>query len=483
MRCLALADALRQRGGHVRFITRQLPSRMRELACGRGHEVVSLAPASRSDTDELAHAHWLGTSQSVDAQLSIEALAGRHVQWLVVDHYALDARWESALRQCAARILVIDDLADRSHDCDVLLDQNLPDDRARYAARVPAHCRLLLGPRFALLREEFRRARGSMRARDGTVKRVLILMGGVDAQNLTAKAMEAVSRVPRPLEVDVVIGAQNPAQEEIAEACRRHGYALHVQPPSIAELMVAADLAVGAGGCTTWERCCLGLPALALCAAENQRGLVDEAVLSGLVYAPGRGSLDMESLVVHLRALIDSPLLLRAMSRNALRAVDGRGTQRVLRALGCGEVGVREATPADCGRIFAWRNHPDIRRASGNSAPIELAAHESWFAAVLADPARHLLLGEFGDETVGVVRFDVASGEAQVSIYLAPGLTGEGRGAELLHAAESWLAAKRPEVLTLKAKVLRDNRASHGLFEACGYRKSSTLYAKEASRP
>jgi RimJ/RimL family protein N-acetyltransferase len=356
------------------------------------------------------------------------------------------------------------------------------DMQARYAARVPARCRLLLGPRYALLREEFRMARASMRIRDGAVRRILILMGGVDVENLTARAIDAVSRLPHSLEVDVVIGAQNPAREEIFEACRRHGYALHVQPPGVADLMAAADLAVGAGGATTWERCCLGLPTLALCVADNQRRLVADSALSGLLYAPEVRAADAESLVVHLRALLNNPLLLQAMSRNGLRAVDGRGTQRVLRALGYGAVAVREATPSDCSQVFAWRDHPDIRSASGNSAPIDRSAHEKWFAAVLADPDRHLLLGEHGNEKIGVVRFDIRSSEAEVSIYLAPGLAGEGRGAELLHAAESWLLGSRPDVLMLKAMVLRDNQSSHHLFEACGYRRSSTLYAKEVRR-
>jgi UDP-2,4-diacetamido-2,4,6-trideoxy-beta-L-altropyranose hydrolase len=484
MRCLALADTLRERGGHVQFVGRWIPDRMRELAIGNGHRVAVLPPAPGSGPlDELAHAHWLGTSQRADAELTIEALAGKRVDWLIVDHYALDARWEAALRKAAANILVIDDLADRVHDCDVLLDQNLHDDMpARYATRVPADCRLLLGPKYALLREEFRGVRAAMRLRDGAVRRVLILMGGMDLGNFTARAIDAVSRLALPLDVDAIVGTNHPAREEIAAACNKLGYKLHVQPSNVARLMEAADLAVGAGGSTTWERCCLGLPTLVLCVAENQKSLVADCALRGLVYAPGLRGDVTESIAAHLRSLLDNPLLLQAMSRNGLRAVDGRGTQRVLLALGYGAITVREATQSDSGQVYAWRNHPEIRDASGNPAPIDRSIHEKWFASVLADPDRLLLLGVHGGRDIGVVRFDVRSSETEVSIYLAPGLAGEGRGAELLHAAESWLSSNRPDVRVLRARVLRNNQSSQGLFAACGYRKDSILYAKEVNR-
>ena len=485
MRCLALADALRQRGRHVRFVSRQLPDLMRDLAIQRGHEVASLPPASGADTiDELAHAHWLGTSQRADAELTASAFAGKHMEWLVVDHYGLDARWESALRPRSTNILVIDDLADRTHDCDVLLDQNLHDDAmARYASKVPARCQTMLGPKYALLREEFRDARvsGSMRARDGSVRRILILMGGVDRENLTAKALDAVAGLRRPLEVDVVISEQHAARGEIAEACGKHGYSLHVQPSNIARLMEAADLSIGAGGSTTWERCCLGLPTLALSVAENQRQQVASSALQGLLYAPELDR-DSESMTQHLRSLLGNPLLLQAMSRNGLRAVDGRGTQRVVRAMSCGAIAIRPATLDDSSRVLAWRNHPQIRDASADPGAIDPSVHQSWFASVLADPDRLLLVGEHGDQAVGIVRWDVRDGKAEVSIYLAPGLAGEGCGADLLQAAEFWLVGRRPDVLTLQARVLRDNQPSHGLFEACGYRKSATQYAKEVLR-
>lgn len=484
MRCLALADTLRTHGARVQFVARALPSHLHELAAHRGHSLAILpAPLAPGDCDELVHSRWLGTNQRTDAELTRTALAGGRVDWLIVDHYALDARWESALRPFTGSVLVIDDLADRVHDCDALLDQNLHDDmQARYASRAPARCRLLLGPKYALLREEFGGARASRRERDADVRRILILMGGIDADNLTSLAIEAVASLPRAPAVDVVVGARNPAREAIAVLCRTHGYAMHVQPSNVAELMAVADLAIGAGGVAAWERCCAGLPTLTLCSAQNQREQVNQLALHGLAYAPDVRPGDAEALATHLRALLENPALRAALSRNGLRAVDGWGTQRVARALGCGAVEMREATLADSARLLAWRNHPAIRAVSESAEPIEPAVHEKWLGAVLADPHRHLLVGEQDGQAVGVVRFDVGDGAADVSIYLAPGLEGHGRGSDLLEAAEAWLAARRPAVQALKARVLRDNRNSHGLFAACGYRRISTEYAKELAR-
>ena len=483
-RCLALADLLHAHGARVQFVTRALPSHLHELAARRGHALAILpSPLAPGDCDNLAHSRWLGTSQRTDADLTRTALASGRVDWLIVDHYALDARWESALRPCAASLMVIDDLADRTHDCDALLDQNLHEDmQARYSSRVPAHCRLLLGPKYALLREEFGKLRASRRERDGDVRRILILMGGIDADNLTSLAIAAVARLPRVPAVDVVVGARNPARDAIAVLCRTHGYALHVQPSNISALMAAADLAIGAGGVAAWERCCAGLPTLTLCSAQNQREQVSQLALHGLAYVPDVRPGDAESLATHLRALLQNPALRASLSRNGLRAVDGRGTQRVARALGCGAVKMRVATLADSARLLEWRNHPAIRAVSESAEPIEPAVHEKWLSAVLANPDRHLLVGEQDGKAVGVVRFDVSDGAADVSIYLAPGLEGHGNGSDLLEAAEAWLAASRPAVRALKARVLRDNQSSHGLFAACGYRRISTEYAKELAR-
>lgn len=339
MRCLTLADAMQQRGAQFRFISRHLPEYIRDMLAAKGHEFLLLdSSSSETSADDLAHANWLGTSQHADAQETLQALSDQYWDWLVVDHYALDARWESVLRQAAKHILVIDDIADRQHDCDVLLDQNFYADMdTRYTGKVPEHCRLLLGPRYALLREEFRRLREQVKPRMGPVKRVLVFFGGVDSDNYTGLSIEVLANIGvEGLQVDVVIGAQHPHRKEIETACAEHQFDCHVQTEHMAELMATADLAIGAGGSATWERCCLGLPALTVSLADNQTEIAKGLELLGA----GKfiGSKEVGSVEVMHNAILDliqNNTLVVIFSENAYSIVDGFGVGRLREALGC----------------------------------------------------------------------------------------------------------------------------------------------------
>jgi UDP-2,4-diacetamido-2,4,6-trideoxy-beta-L-altropyranose hydrolase len=481
MRCLTLADALRQRSAQIRFISRRPPGRLRDMLVAKGHEFMPLDSRSiEANSGDLAHAHWLGTSQRADAQESIQALSDQAWDWLIVDHYALDARWEAALRQTAKSILVIDDLADRQHDCDVLLDQNFYADMdTRYTGKVPGHCRLLLGPHYALLREEFRKLREQVKPREGPVKRVLVFFGGVDADNYTGCAVEALVNLEMEgLHVYVVIGAQHPQREQIELACAEHQFDCHVQSSRMAELMAAADLAIGAGGSATWERCCLGLPTFSICTADNQVRQVSGAASEGLLYAPEiKGDL-AHAIRRHLCALMENGCLRLSISRNAMQAVDGRGVSRVLRSLGCSGIKIRVASQEDSEQMFGWRNHPTVRTASRNPEVINWEDHQEWFASVIADPHRLLLIGQREGVPMGVVRFDIRGDEAEVSIYVVPGIEGSDLGRDLLESAERWLAANRPVIRKVRADVLGGNKRSQRLFLGSGYQVESTFYSK-----
>lgn len=481
MRCLTLADALKQRGTHIRIISRHMLEPFQGLLNAKGYEFVPLAHVARGrDVNNLAHSHWLGASQAEDAQETAKALSDMDWDWLIVDHYALDAHWESALRPVVKRIFVIDDIADRQHDSDILLDQNFYSDmNLRYTGKVPPHCQLLLGPRYALLREEFREVREQIKPRIDQVGRVLIFFGGVDAENYTGKAVSAISGLHCALNVDVVIGAQHPARAEIEAACALYGYVCHVQTSNMSELMANADLAIGGGGVTTWERCCLGLPALVLCLADNQQKLIDDSARAGLLYAPVMECDVTSGLFHHLKALLENPGLRALISRNGMDAVDGSGTFRVLRKMGCNSVQIRLASERDSENILTWRNHPAIRSVSREKQPIAAGDHELWMQNVLRDEGRDLLIGYWDEhQPVGVVRFDMVGDCAEVSIYVVPGLNGQGLGVELLESAEQWLYCNRPGVKHILANVLGDNASSHRLFNACGYTKDYTCYSK-----
>lgn len=286
MRCLTLADALkaerdadtlflcRDHAGHLADVIRQRGHRVALLPAAHPQNVTSVSPSAYS---EPTHASWLGTDWETDARqtgygLDHEAL----VNWLVVDHYALDARWERAMRARCRRLMVIDDLADRFHDCDLLLDQNLGRHTDDYAELVPSGCKVLVGTAYALLRPEFARLRAAslVRRKTARLQHLLISMGGVDKDNTTGAVLLALqpADLPSDCHITVVIGAHAPHLTAVkalsAQMLWRTEVLVNVQ--DMASLMADSDLAIGAAGTTSWERCCLGLPAVLLILAENQ---------------------------------------------------------------------------------------------------------------------------------------------------------------------------------------------------------------------
>jgi UDP-2,4-diacetamido-2,4,6-trideoxy-beta-L-altropyranose hydrolase len=335
MRCLTLAEELAARGAEVAFICRDLPGNLCEIISGKGLQVFRLpAPQTEGHAEEpAAPSQWLGISWARDREETLAILHQYRPDWLVVDHYALDAEWESAMRHEVDRIMVIDDLADRLHECDLLLDQNLYDGlERRYDGLVPNHCVKLLGPRYALLRPEFAAARKALRHRDGRVRRILIFFGGSDLSNETAKALEAIRLLNRSdIAVDVVVGASNPKGDLIRRICQgRPNSYFHLQVENMADLMSAADLAVGASGTATWERYCLCLPALIIAVAYNQVE-IGKAIgkYSCGIYLGESEEVDPPAIRKVLDQLISRPEDIIRMGKNATRLVDGSGTRRV----------------------------------------------------------------------------------------------------------------------------------------------------------
>lgn len=276
------------------------------------------------------HPHWSGIDWKIDAKNAFEVLAGMpKLSWLIVDHYALDTRWEQQMRPFTDNIMIIDDLADRPHDCDLLLDQNHYEGmERRYDGLVPDHCEKLLGPRYALLRPEFASARETLRHRDGRVRRIFVFFGGSDLSDETAKALEAIRLLNRTeIAVDVVVGASNPQGDRIREICQgMPNTDFHLQVENMAELMAAADLAIGAGGTTTWERCCLGLPSIVLVLADNQREVAEAMSAAGAIRNVGwHADVTSTGLAEVLRMALASPDDLNAMSERSFAIMGGRG--------------------------------------------------------------------------------------------------------------------------------------------------------------
>ena len=333
MRCLTLADALRERGAECVFICRPHTGHLLDLIAQRGHKAAAL-PALAADTTQVraapAHSHWLGTDWASDAEDTRQALGAESVDWLVVDHYALDARWERTLRQTCQRLMVIDDLADRPHDCDLLLDQNLGRTIENYRDLLIPHATALIGPQYALLRPEFaqRRAESLARRAKPQLKQLLITMGGVDKDNATGRVLDALKSCPLPtgLQITVIMGPHAPWLQDIRAQAAKMDYPTQVLVgvSDMAKLMVESDLAIGAAGGTAWERCCLGLPSLILVLAENQQAGAAALQEAGAAIAT-QTTTELQQRLGNYLSPRDNSTELKSMSIAAAQVTSGKG--------------------------------------------------------------------------------------------------------------------------------------------------------------
>ena len=475
MRCLTLAEALRKRGAQIRFICREQPGNLIAQLQQEAMPVTILpAPAIKNATSDENYAAWLGVTQAEDAEQSIKAINGEKPDWLVVDHYGLDVEWERWLRPYVSKLMVIDDLANRRHDCDVLLDQNYSSEgERRYADLVPDTCKLLMGPHYALLRLEYAEYRKTLRIRDGKVKRVLVFFGGSDPQNMTGMALEALSHTElRHLYVDVVIGANNPHRDALEKQSRkRTRTTVYGSRPHLADLMAQVDLAIGAGGATTWERMCLGLPTVVVSLAENQlpaSGALAEAKL--IHYAGHFSSIKIDHLTQLLQTLIQSTERLTGLAMQNQLQVDGLGALRLVEVMSptaSHEIRLRPACEEDIVRYYNWANDPEVSKNTVNTPTIPWATHQAWFAGKLHDANSRLFVLEAAGLSVGHIRFDREGNEARIEYSLDSIVRGRGWDSRLVASGADMM--RQAEPVRLRAEVKASIEASPSAFLRMGF--------------
>lgn len=462
MRCLTLAHALLDTGWTCAFAVNAEGRAFLDGWRSENVKVIEVCGASGED-HSLLHRHWPGGCQL-----------------LVIDHYGLDATYEKACRPWADKIVAIDDLADRPHDCDILLDQNLGRRPENYFGLVPEKCRVITGPEFALLRPQFAavRARSLARRRHNSdIARILVSLGASDPHNVTQIVLEGIAQSGLQAAVDVVLGIASPyigslrafslTMPQIVE--------FHVGVHDMATLMEQADLGIGAGGTTSWERCCLGLPSLIVIAADNQSHNVEELLKAGAVKVLGRReamTLDRIADVVGDLAANGNEII--KMSEHASRICDGRGVLNVLcsllpavNAADGKPVALRIASAADTGIMFNWQSDMRTRRYAREAKLPTKMEHEVWTTTSLNDPDRVLCLVSHDNQPAGVLRFDCLPerNNYEVSILVDPDKYGQGIAAAALALGRNLFPGMR-----LVAEVLPGNKASHKLFLRAGYR-------------
>ncbi|MDF1827355.1 MAG: UDP-2,4-diacetamido-2,4,6-trideoxy-beta-L-altropyranose hydrolase [Legionellaceae bacterium] len=336
-RTLTLANELRRCGAKVVFISRTHEGHLLSYFEREEHVVYPLPVPATNKNEPLLGGYeaWLGVTPEQDAIDTVAVLEGQFYDWLVVDHYALDYRWEEALRVIVDKIMVIDDLANRTHDCDLLLDQNYfgIEAECRYENKLPLFTQLLLGPKFSLLQPDYAQLHDICLPKDERVKRVLIYFGGVDLENQTSKVLSALTTPELShLLVDVVVGSNCLNLRALEEQVARRGNVTFYQSlPTLADLMMQSDLVIGAGGSTTWERMCLGKASVITCVAENQRIFSQKLSHDGYQVVLSTDESDTyQGWQQKILELINSPFKRKAMSKKAYQLVDGLGCRRVV---------------------------------------------------------------------------------------------------------------------------------------------------------
>lgn len=337
MRCLTLANALKERGSVCEFLCREHPGNLIGLIRDQGFPVFNLgAPCAEVSAHPGAqYLQWLGATQESDASACNSALGDNPYDWLIVDHYGIDYRWQSLLESHYSRLAVIDDLANRPHRCDVLLDQTYGRPQSDYEALVPGECEILTGSQYALLRPDFSRLRKESleRRKHSSLKRILISLGGVDSNNVTERVLDGLceSPLPKDSEIVVVMGTTAPWLDAVRKRAARMPWRTSVleNVSDMASQMCAADLAIGAAGSTSWERCCLGLPTLMLILADNQRYAASLLSSAGAAHLLSSEEQLGDQLSQCIEGALSDPGFLNNMTTVASGITDGAGAIKV----------------------------------------------------------------------------------------------------------------------------------------------------------
>jgi UDP-2,4-diacetamido-2,4,6-trideoxy-beta-L-altropyranose hydrolase len=464
MRCLALAQAWQDAGGKAIFaLAENTPSVDARLRT-EGFEIRMLKAVlgSLDDAEETA------------------SLARQYrASWVVADGYKFGADYQSNLKSDGLKLLFLDDYGHAGHYCaDLVLNQNVKTEDL-YQDREP-ETRLLLGPRFALLRREFAGWRDWKRTIPQTARHVLVTMGGSDPANLTRRVVEAIWSLPQ-LQATVVVGGSNPYLTELRSlAATRNSVQLSENATNMSELMAAADVAVSAAGTTSWEIASLGLPALLIVLADNQHFAAEELHRQGAAINLGNGeeilALTLSSCLANLVSSQDAR---KAMSERGRELVDGRGAARVVQVLRNSALQIRQATKADCKPLWELANDPIVRALAFSSGPIPWEDHVVWFESKMRTQACHIFIGEIQGAFAGQVRVEEKeNGHGEIDVSVAREFRGQGIGSRLIDLAARGLFASAA-VSAIHAYILPKNVASQRAFEMCGFRRVGEEQVKE----
>jgi len=476
MRCISLAQGLTKRGVDCVFLCRELPGHLAEKIRSCVFDC-HLLPADGCSEAASGFSSWLGTTPANDAAATRTILSDLGPDWIVVDQYALGADWERDAVPAGVKILAIDDLANRPHDCDLLLDQNLGRRGEDYVELIPDRCRLLIGPHHALLRSDFasQRAFSLARSRSGQLKNILVTMGGVDKDNATEQVLSILADTPFSLDtkITVVLGSTAPWLRSVQDRAKQMPFATQVlsDVEGMASLLAEADLAIGAGGTSSWERCSVGLPSIVLVLADNQRAPAKSLIDAGVaIFAGDILKAGWQGRLSNALEQVQEPGRLQQLSAAASELVDGHGVDRVAGKMLAHRLSVRHCCRQDARHVWEWRRANGAAQYYQSAKDTPWPEHEDWFDRAMDDSNRLLLMVQQGKVAMAHVRFDREMDRldtARVSICIDPDWRKLGLAKDCLEAALA--CAHKNRVNRVVAQVNVRNLASVRLFERAGF--------------
>ena len=456
MRCLSLGEALRQRGGEIEFVTQLTRGNLAKTISEHGFRLHELAERNQAERR--------------DALDTLHAVGGADLY--VVDHYSLGATWETTIRMSGSDVIAIDDLADRRHTASLVVDSTYPGDQERYAGL--ADGRLLLGTRFAMLSHIYTEFRQSpIATHPEVVPRVLVYFGASDLPGVTLTALDALTdSVFQELQVDVVVGPNNPHSEAINQTARsRNFWRIHEFQASLAHLLRQATYAVTGGGVALLERACLGVPGLTITLANNQEPSTIALASAGVThYVGSSGKVTSATIRDALVTLTSSTAKCQEMSHAGMTAVDGLGASRVAEILlptPLDRLSLRPANIQDAHIYFGWVNESDVRAQSLTSDAIDWDSHMAWFTDMMDSPFSHLYVLEANGLPVAQARFEQRNETLLLAYSVDDLFRGRGLGVELVRQAIASLPHNTPR--KIEATVKASNHASLTTLARAGF--------------
>ncbi len=482
MRCLALAQVLKENGVSSEFICRQHEGNLVNKIRSDGFLVNEFVLLEDSEIEnKLSHSHWLGVTQQQDADECINILKSEKTDWLIVDHYALDEDWQRKLHPYYEKLMVIDDLADRNHQCDILLDQTFGRQQCDYESLVPTGCEFLLGSQYALLRPEFSKWRSYSLERRSKLefKKLLVNMGGVDVDNFTGKVLDGLKTCTLPSDVNItVIMGKSAPHLEIVQAIASvlpYKIVVKVDVENMAEIMANSDVAIGAAGTTSWERCCLGLPTLQVVIAKNQ-------IFSSKVLARKNAVKFLKEIKKVARFLEDPTEWMKDVSHAASQVCDGMGAYKVFSKMtnykiileNFGEIELCDYVNLSVDdKVLAlnMRNHPQIKKWMYNQNDISKASHFDFIKSLKNNENRCYFLVKQKENVIGSINFSQIdlNSSVEFGLYTNPFVSLKGAGS-ILVAAASYYACAELGANKLKLEVFSNNERAIDFYKKCGFK-------------